>query len=82
MLDMKINQLDHLNLMGSYQLTFEVIMHLLGSNYKSLRSLVLDGEQLEQEHVLEMLKNLKVRALKTFRLYFGQKLEDEFLLLL
>jgi hypothetical protein len=29
-----------------------------------------------------MLKNLKIGALKTFRLYFGQKLEDEFLLLL
>ena len=57
-------------------------MHLLSGNYQSLSSLILDGEQLEQEHVLEMLKNLKVNSLKTFRLYFGQKLEDEFLLLL
>ena len=40
LLNMKINQLRHLNLMGSYRLAPEVIIHLLSGHYQSLELLI------------------------------------------
>ena len=74
------NCLKRINLNGTDQLKFKAIFALLSHSVETIESLVLDGEILEDEQLVQLIHLLKSRTLKQFRLYFGQKLEDKFLL--
>ena len=81
LLDMKINQLSHIDLTGSFNLNPKVILHLLSGQYQNLETLNLRGSKLKQEHYKEMLNKLKkINSLKSFKLYHAPHLEDEFFL--
>ena len=77
LLNMKINQLSHIDLEGSDELNPKVILHLHSGQYQNLETLILDGGNFEQDHYHKMLNHLKVKSLKTFKIFDANNLEDQ-----
>ena len=75
LLDMKINQLSHVDLEGS-EFDLKVFLHFIGFKYQNLEALILNGMKLAKPEYEEMLSNLKVNSLKAFGLNNGFGMKD------
>ena len=62
--------------MGVYNLDSNCVRFLVGQNCESLTQLVLDGENLEKEELIEIVESLRPKSLTKFRIYFGETISD------
>jgi len=76
------NKLHTINLAGSYSIESNYLLEAAMNNKDSLKVVRLDGENMSESDVIELLQHIKKDSLESFRLYFGSEVEDEFLLLL
>ena len=76
------NRIHSLDFSGSYSIESKYLLAAVKSNMESLKSLRIDGENMSEEDVVQLVQNIKEDSLTSFRLYFGSDVEDEFLLLL
>ena len=57
--------------MGSYNISYECISHLVASNNTTLREITIDGENLDEEEITKVVDTIHEGSLTQFKLYFG-----------
>lgn len=62
--------------MGSYNISYECISHLVASNNTTLREITIDGENLDEEEITKVVDTIHESSLTQFKLYFGQRIDD------
>ena len=73
----KANWLKKLNLSGSHQIWWEHIQFIVNNNFETLRSLKLDGENMEGGKLTEIIK--KINVLEELWIYYGNLVSSDLL---
>ena len=71
------NNLRKVDFRGSYQIEFAEIVQCVKNNSKTIRSLAVDGENIENDEFLNLIEDIE--TFEELMIFFGENLTDCFL---